>query len=271
MERHGLLGDEQVGVRRREVAELGGVVGAHRVAALEPLVPHQVRVAARQHVEVDGPVSVVEEEGVVEGGGLAGELEVLGLAQRAAEDQVRQDGLLLLPPCLAVVPDQPVTLLARPEAALQRVVPAAPLLIHADGRHPLGERLRQIAVTRVSGDVEHAHQVPRDLEGVPGDAAVLLPGVGLVASPVLVEPLLHEGAVSLAGKRRHDGVGVADEQREVLGIAGREPEVDEVRGDVVADRVPVLLRPVLAELLDLADEALRVEVGEVAAVRLVSR
>ena len=48
-----LLGDQQVGVDLRQVAQLDRVVAAHRVAALEALGAHQVRHAVRQHVEVD--------------------------------------------------------------------------------------------------------------------------------------------------------------------------------------------------------------------------
>ena len=69
---HRLLGDQQVRVDRRQVAQLDRVVAAHRVAALEPLVAHQVRQAVGQHVEVHAAVVVVEEERVVERGRLAG-------------------------------------------------------------------------------------------------------------------------------------------------------------------------------------------------------
>jgi hypothetical protein len=47
---------------------------------------------------------VVEEERVVEGGGLPGLALVLAAAERAEQDQVGQDRLFLLPPGLAVVP-----------------------------------------------------------------------------------------------------------------------------------------------------------------------
>ena len=66
VEVHAALGDQQVGVDRREVAQLDGVVAAHGVAALEALGAHQVGNAVGQHVEVHRPVVVVEEEGVVE-------------------------------------------------------------------------------------------------------------------------------------------------------------------------------------------------------------
>jgi hypothetical protein len=57
-------------------------------------------------------VVVVEEEGVVEGHRLAGQLQVLLAAHDAVQDQVGEDALLLLPPRLAVVEGEAVQRLA---------------------------------------------------------------------------------------------------------------------------------------------------------------
>ena len=111
-----------------------------------------------------------------------------------------------------------------------------------------------------------AHEVPGDLEVVADDRPVLLPAPGDVVAPVLVEPLLDERAVVVVREALLDRVGDRNQHVEVLVVAGRQPGVDQVRRDVVADRVPVLARPVAAQRVALAVERDRVEVRPVAAV-----
>ena len=85
------------------------------------------------------------------------------------------------------------------------------------------------------------------LRSLTDDRPVLLPAPGQVVAPVLVESLLHERAVLVVRESLLDDVGDRDEHVRVLVVARREPRVDEVRRDVVADRVPVLAGPVAAE------------------------
>ena len=136
-------------VDRREIAQLDGVVAAHRVAAFEALVAEQIGQPVGQHVEVDGAVVMVEEEGVVERRRLAGEPQVVARRADAVQDQVGEDGLFLLPPRLAVVPREAVKA-ARPAsgcAPRRRTSRRAAGRCHR--RHRLGDLPRQRDVFRL--------------------------------------------------------------------------------------------------------------------------
>ncbi len=242
------------------------MVHAHRVVALEPLVAQQVREAVRQHVEVHGALVVIQEEGVVEGLGLAGLAQELRVAGDPVQDQVGEDRLLLLPPGLAIVPGEPVEVLAFPGRPLDDVVPAAAELVRADRRHDLPDVGGRLHVLGLGEQGMDAHQVPGDLEVVAHDGAILLPGVDLVVGPVLVEALLHEGAVLVVPEPVEHRVERRAEHPGMLLGGGRQVEVDQVRGRVVADGVPVLARAVGAERLMPWIEEDRVDVREVAAL-----
>ena len=156
-----------------------------------------------------------------------------------------------------------------------RVLPAARARPRRTSRRAAGRCRTPASVRRScwparrssgSGARVDAHQVPGDLQVVPDDRPVLLPAPGLVVAPVLVELLLHERAVVVVREVLLDGVGDRHEHVGVLVVAGGEPGVDQVGRRVVADRVPVLARPVAAEGVALAVERDRVDVREVAAV-----
>ena len=211
-----LLRDQQVRVDRRQVAQLGGVVAAHRVAALEPLGAEQVRQAVGEHVEVDARRR--------RGRGTrrcrrpptrAPACRYSGFVEDAGEDQVGEDRLLLLPPRLAVVPGEAVDRLAVGRAR----APSRRTSRRAAGRcrRPASASaifLRQLDVLRRSGvRLLHAHQVPGDLQVVPDDGAVLLPAPRLVRAPVLVELLLHERAVVVVGEVLGDRVDGVDSRK----------------------------------------------------------
>ena len=74
------------------------------------------------------------------------------------------------------------------------------------------------------------------------------------------------GLFVVVGEALLDRVGDRDEHVGVLLLAGGQPGVDQVGRDVVADRVPVLARPVAPQRVALAVERDRVEVRPVAAV-----
>src|SRR5579863_8033335 len=111
------------------------------------------------------------------------------------QDQVGQDGLLLLPPCFAIVPDVAIPLLARSLFALYYIVPAAALSIHAHSWHDFGDLLRKSRIALAGVQMVDTHQVPGNLQIVSDDGAVLLPAPGLILAPVLEEAFLHEWAV----------------------------------------------------------------------------
>ena len=247
VEIHRLLGDQQVGVDRREVGQLARMVRTHRVAALGALGAEQVGQAVGQHVEVHAAGLGVEEPRVVECRGFAGQLEVLRVAGGAVHDEVREDALLLLPPRLAVVEGEAVVQFAIGELTGDHIVPAAALLIHADLGHAVGQLGGETGVLALLAQRVHARQVPRDLEVVADHRAVLLPAPGLVGAPVVEELLLHERAAVLGREVLHDGVEGQLQEVRVLLFAGGEPQVDEVGRGVVADRVPVLARLVVGE------------------------
>lgn len=199
----------------------------------------------RQHVEVNGALVVVEEEGVVEGLRLPGLAPVRVPADGAVEDEVGEDRLFLLPPGLAVVPGEAVRLLVAGPGPLDHVVPAAALHVAADGRHDVADPARQFLVRRLGLQRVHPHQVPGDLEVVTDDGAVLLPAVLRVGRPVAMEALLDERAVLVVREAVRDGVEGVLQEVGVLLLAGRQVQVDQVGGRVVADRVPVLALRVL--------------------------
>src|SRR5271166_6907712 len=99
------------------------------MAALQPLVAKQVREPVGQRVEVDPAIVTVEEERVVVRCSLARMAEILVVAQHAEQDEIGKNRLFLLPPCLAVVPNEPEMLATRPDVAFHHVVPAAALPI----------------------------------------------------------------------------------------------------------------------------------------------
>ena len=87
-----------------------------------------------------------------------------------------------------------------------------------------------------------------------------------VVAPVLEELLLDERAVRVVLEVLLDVVEGAFQEVRVLRIAGREPQVDQIGGRVVADGVPVLARLVLLEDVRTRVERPRVDVREVAAL-----
>ena len=239
------------------------------MAALQPLGAHQVGHAVGQHVEEHRAVVMVEEEAVVERGGFACDAQELLVAQHAVQDQIGQDALLLLPPGLAVMEGETMPFLARCDQALHHVVPATTLGVTAHLRHHLGDLAREDFVFGLRLVAEHAHQVPRDLQIVADHATVLLPHVGAVMAPVLVELLLHEGAVVVVREMLGDGVEGVFEHLPVAFLAGGQEQVDQVGGSVVADRVPVLLATIGAERIAARIERDRIEVREITAELLV--
>ena len=106
---------------------------------------------------VDAAIVMVEEKGVVERGGLTPVLLVIRLVQAAVQDQISQDGLFLLPPGLAVVPDEAVEFLAGSEHPLDDVVPAVAHPVSADFGHQLGDFFRQGDIVSIGANAVNAH------------------------------------------------------------------------------------------------------------------
>src|SRR5262249_5691003 len=126
---------------------------------------------------------------------LARLLLVLGISLRAIQDQIRKNGLLLLPPGLAIVPHKMVRVTAVSGAALDHVVPSAALLVAANRGHDRGDLTREVHIFVLRTKALHAHEVPGDLQVVANYSTVLLPAPGRVVSPVLEELLLDKRAV----------------------------------------------------------------------------
>src|SRR6266702_7377232 len=127
------------------------------MAALETLGANQEGNAARQDIEVNSPVVVIRKEGVIKRHRLTRQAQVPRLFKRAMQDQIGQDGLLLLPPRLAVVPDKAVPLLTGSSYALHHVIPAPALAVHANRRHDFGNLSRQGRVALAWMQVMDAH------------------------------------------------------------------------------------------------------------------
>ncbi len=119
------------------------MVKAHRVAALETLGAHEIGDAVGQHVEIHAAVVVIQEEGIVKGLRLAGNLQVLGIPQHTMQDQVSQDALLLLPPGLAIMEGKAMPLLLPAQNPLHHIIPPRALAIHANRGHDLGDLFGQ--------------------------------------------------------------------------------------------------------------------------------
>ena len=151
--------------------------------------------------EEDARPVPIEEEQVPERLHLPGELEVFRVAGVAVEDQVGQDGLLLLPEVLGVPPGE----LDRPAVAglpLDRVEAAAAELVDPDLAHLVPSRFATFIIFSACAscpfdlvEVGHAGEVPGDLQVVADHGAVLLPAPGVVGLPVGVEPLVDVGDV----------------------------------------------------------------------------
>ena len=100
------------------------------------------------------------------------------------QNQVCEDRLLLLPPRLAIVPHVAVDALAVVERALDDVVPAAALRsLPALGISSAILRARSTYFV-LRARVLNPHQVPRDLQVVAHDCAILLPAPRVVVRPV---------------------------------------------------------------------------------------
>ena len=134
---------------------------------------------------------------------------------------------------------------------------------HAGGRCPPpassrrscapARRIRSFCFERA-----HPHEVPGDLQIVADDRAILLPAPGLVVRPVLIRSVSFtnglcrspESSCAMRVERLFQQFGI-------LRLAGREIEVDQVRRRMVADRVPILARPVVAQRRRRVDRATR--------------
>ncbi len=100
---------------------------------------------------------------------------------------------------------------------------------------------------------------------MPDDAPVLLPHMGFVVGPILVELFLHKGTVLIVREMGLDGVeGVFQKVRVALFARGQ-VEVNQIGRGVVADRVPVLLAAIRPQGLAARVQGNRVQVREVAA------
>ena len=182
----------------------------------------------------------------------------------AGQDQVCQDGLLLLPPGLAVVPRVAMDRFAVRQLALHHVVPAAALAIHAVLRHQLGDLGRHRTVALVGVEGADARQVPGDLQIVADDGPVLLPAPAPVRAPILVESLLHEDAVLVILEVLNDRVGTVGQHVGVLFRRGRQIQIDQIRRRMIADRIPILAGPVERQHLGTRIEPDRVDMAEIA-------
>ena len=157
--------------------------------------------------------------------------------------------LLLLPPRLAVVPGRSGGLLARLAHALHHVVPAAALLVAADRRHRSVDLVGQRDVVRLGpGAWWMRIRFQAILRLWPTTARFCCQPQRHVVAPVLVEALLDERAVlvvreALARSCRRWRPAC----RAYLSSPVASHGVDQVGRDVVADRVPVLARPVAAQ------------------------
>ena len=171
---------------------------------------------------------------------------------------------------LRVVPGIAVELLARFQHAVDDVVPAAALGIHAVPGHQVGDLARQVDIVVLALQGVHADEVPGDLEIVSHDGAVLLPAPGLILFPVLEELFLDEGALVVIGEVFDNGVERVFEKVGSALLAGGEIKVDEIGRRVVAHGIPVLAGPVMAEALDMGRKGDRIDMAEIAAqIRLV--
>ena len=205
----------------------------------------------------------------------------------AVEDQVGEDALFLLPEVLGVPPGEldGHAVSGRP---LDRVEAAAAERIEAQLGHLLAEAvgyghagLRPPLLADREEVIGGAGQVPGDLEVVADDRPILLPAPFTVRRPVLLEPFLYVRTVLLR-EILADQVGGLPEKVfadvaksfEVLPTDGERVEgknqVDQVRRDVVADRVPVLAGLIGAEARVRRLEGYVVEVREVTALFLVA-
>ena len=215
--------NQQVGVHSCQIAQLERVVAGHRVTPFESLSARQVGDAACQDVEIDTTVVVIGEECIVECHGLACQTLVRWLFKGSVKDQVSQNSLFLLPPCLAIMPHETVPLLIVTPATFHNIIPACTLCIHANRRHDLSNLFGQVGILFTWSQVMNAHQVPGNLEVVTDNGTVLLPAPGGILAPILVIPFLHEGAMLVVREMLCDGIGSGDQEVSVLVLASCQP------------------------------------------------
>ena len=159
--------------------------------------------------------------------------------------------------------------LAGREFALHHVVPAGALFIHADCRHGRRDFPRHFHIFGFRFQAVHAHNVPRDLEVMPHDAARLLPHVIVVVRPIFEEFFLHERTVIIIWEIFGNCVKRIFQKIRIAFFAGRQIEVDQIRGRMVADGVPVLFPFIRAERVAARIERNRIEMREIAAFGFV--
>ena len=246
------------------------------------------------HTEIYTTTVRVHEEGTVEDGHCSCQLPALGEVVRLKVscghlDEIAQYSLLLLPEILSAQPGE-LKVVPRFRIPLDTVEAASPELIdppdliHVHGEGPGQSEALGSEISLLRAEVEcNASEIPGNLQVVADDPTVLLPAVSVVIRPVLVEPLANQlarvvGVPGWRGEVSDDILGDVDEHRLQLLQAVLElwlplqsaDEVDQVRRDVIADRVPVLLGLVDPKALGVRLEAARLEVREVASVcRLV--
>src|SRR5438552_2642043 len=100
------------------------------------------------------------------------------------QDQISENSLFLLPPSFAVVKSKSMPLLTACLQTLHDVIPTTALQIAADLRHYLADLPGELHVFILRPEAVHPHEIPRDLEIVPDDPAILLPHVSDVVRPV---------------------------------------------------------------------------------------
>src|SRR6267143_1760800 len=176
------------------------------MASLQTLGADKIGDATGQSVEVHTAVVVVEKERVVKRRCFAGQAEGLIVTQHTKQDEVCQDRLFLLPPCLSVVPDKSVMVSVWSDCALHHVIPATTLAIGARIGHDFRNLPSQRHIFLLPFERHHAHEVPGDLEVVTDDSTVLLPAPRLIVTPIFEETLLHKGAVLIILKAVRDRI-----------------------------------------------------------------
>ena len=218
-------------------------------------------------VEVDAAVIVIEEEGVVERGRLAAVPQYLVVAERAVQDQVGENRLLLLPPRLAVVPDEAMD--APAGLALRSTTSYQPPRCWSLPTSGIISAILRPAATYFSCRLERAAYASGSRRssgcGRPPRGSAASPTSGRGSSPRRTSPA-RTGCCRSPGSAPRSCRTVSSRKSHVPLLAGRQVQVDQVRRGVVADRVPVLACPVRAERIGARVERHRVDVREVAAV-----
>ena len=139
------------------------------------------------------------------------------------------------------MPDATIVLFPIFQGPLHHVVPTTTLVVATCGRNGIGNLMGKGLVALLGIEAVHPREVPRHLEVVTHHATRLVNTPLEVMGPVLIELLVHEGAVAVVREVFADGVERVLEELGVTFLTCGQVEIDQVGRRMVANGVPVFL------------------------------